>query len=84
MNDTAGAAVDYTAAGSAALPPGVDAWEAGLRLARLDGHEAAAADAFLKAYVAGIARERWDHIARSLEQAGRSTEAERVRRGVGR
>ncbi|HEV7627971.1 MAG TPA: hypothetical protein VGO89_15865, partial [Streptomyces sp.] len=60
------------------------AWEAALGLARLKGHEAAAADVFLEAYVAGIAPDRWDRIASVLERAGRSGEAERVRRGVGR
>ena len=82
--DTAGAVADYVAAGSAGVRPGTIAWEAAIRLSRLKGHEAAAADAFLDAYVAGIAPDRWDRIASVLESAGRSGEAERVRRGVGR
>jgi hypothetical protein len=82
--DTAGAVADYVAASSAGVRPGMIAWEAAVRLARLEGQEAVAADAFLEAYVAGIAPDRWDRIASVLERAGRSGEAERVRRGVGR
>lgn len=82
--DTAGAVADYVAAGSAGVRPGTIAWEAATRLSRLKGQEAAAADAFLDAYVAGIAPDRWDRIASVLDRAGRSGEAKRVRRGVGR
>lgn len=82
--DTAGAVADYVAAGSAGVRPGTIAWEAATRLSRLQGQEEAAANAFLDAYVAGIGPDRWDRIASVLERAGRSGEAERVRRGVGR
>lgn len=82
--DTAGAVADYVAAGTAGIRPGTIAWEAATRLSRIRGQEAAAADAFLDAYVAGIEPDRWDRIASALDRAGRSDEAERVRRGVGR
>lgn len=82
--DSAGAAEDLVAAAAAARPPGEDAWEAGVRLSRMEGREVEAADAFLRAYAAGADRSRWGRIADALDIAGRGVEASRVRHGVGR
>lgn len=81
--DSVGAAADFVAAAITAGPPGVPAFEAGLRLDRL-GERDAAADAMLRAYAAGAARGQWPQIADVLARADRSEAADRVRRGVGR
>jgi hypothetical protein len=76
--DTAGA-VDALAAAARADSRGSVAWAAAEALARLPGHEAPAADAYLLAFAAGLPAGRAETVARAQELAGRRDRARRVR-----
>jgi hypothetical protein len=83
--DSSGAVADYVGAAEAERPSGRLAWEAGERLARLGGHDEAAAEALLRAYVLGIEpSSRRRRVADALERVGRREEALRVRDGTGK
>jgi hypothetical protein len=76
--DTAGA-VDALAAAARADNRGGIAWAAAEALARLPGHEAPAAEAYLLAFAAGLPEARAETVARAQELAGRPDRARRVR-----
>ena len=75
--DTA-AAVDALAAAARADHRGAVAWAAAEVLARLPGHEAPAAEAYLLAFAA-VPEGRAETVARAQELAGRPDRARRVR-----
>ncbi|HEX8831154.1 MAG TPA: hypothetical protein VF705_08325 [Longimicrobium sp.] len=76
--DTAGAIAALSAAAQSDSR-GTVAWTAAETLARLPGHSAAAADAYLLAYAAGLPADRAQAVAHAQELAGRPERAERVR-----
>jgi hypothetical protein len=76
--DTAGA-VDALAAAARGDNRGAVAWAAAEALARLSGHEAPAAEAYLLAFAAGLPEARAETVAHAQELAGRPDRAHRVR-----
>ena len=78
MGDTAGAAAALADAAQGDNR-GAVAWEAAETLARLPGHRAEAADAYLLSYAAGLPVGRAETVARAQELAGRPDRARRVR-----
>lgn len=76
--DTAGAVAAFARAAQSDSR-GTIAWTAAEALARLPGHSACAADAYLLAFAAGLPSDRVETIARAQELAGRPERAERVR-----
>lgn len=76
--DTAGAVAAFARAAQTDSR-GPIAWTAAETLARLPGHSASAADAYLLAFAAGLPAERAQTVARAQELAGRPERAQRVR-----
>jgi hypothetical protein len=81
--DTAGAVAALTTAAQGDSR-GTLAWAAAEALARLPGHAAPAADAYLLAFAAGIPANRTETVARAQELAGRPARARRVREQAAR
>jgi hypothetical protein len=76
--DTAGAVAAFAQAAQGDSR-GALAWNAAETLARLPGHSASAADAYILAYAAGLPAHRAETVARAQELAGRPDRARRVR-----
>jgi cytochrome c-type biogenesis protein CcmH/NrfG len=76
--DTAGAVAAFAQAAQGDSR-GALAWNAAETLARLPGHSASAADAYILAYAAGLPADRAETVARAQELAGRPDRARRVR-----
>lgn len=79
--DTAGAVAALSAAAQSDSR-GTIAWTAAETLARLPGRSAAAADAYLLAFAAGLPADRARTVAHAQELAGRPERARRVRQQV--
>lgn len=77
--DTGAAVVTLDSASAHAAASYQDARQAAELLGRLPGEETRAAEAYLRAFEAGLPREEWDAVAAALERAGRLQQAERLR-----
>lgn len=79
LGDSSAGAAALSAAAAHALASGSQAGEAARLLAEIRGREKAAADAYLRAFSAGLPPEQWPGAADALDRAGRRAEARRIR-----
>ena len=79
LGDTAAALASLDSAAANPEASADEARQAAELLGRLPGGEDSAADAYLRAFEAGLAREHWGAAAEALERAGRSQQARRLR-----
>lgn len=79
LGDTAAALASLDSAAANPAASADEARQAAELLGRLPGGEHSAADAYLRAFEAGLAREHWGAAAEALERAGRSQQAGRMR-----
>lgn len=79
LGDTAAALASLDSAAANAEASADEARRAAELLGQLPGGEDSAADAYLRAFEAGLGREHWDAAAEALERAGRSQQARRLR-----
>lgn len=79
LGDTAAALASLDSVAANPRASADEARQAAELLGRLSGGEESAADAYLRAFEAGLGREHWGAAAEALERAGRSQQAGRMR-----